>query len=122
MVITVQYIIPYFSIVDGEKNRLLPVEELTDIIYPLDSALIFSGADGESKSLVEVGNLSLTDGNKSLMEQVKSLEFYERELLISFASEDRNKIIRILENVQTSSLYLDVIHQPVDNKNSPHPI
>ena len=85
-VITVNDLIPYFHLADGNKSSLIPVERLTNMTNPMNAAMVFSGAENETTFMVEVSNLSLSDGNKVLTLHVKPLEFHEGELLKSFTS------------------------------------
>ena len=72
--ITVNDVVPYFHLADGNKSSLIPVERLTNVTFPLNAAVVFSGADNETAFMVEVSNLSLSDGNKSLTLLVKPLK------------------------------------------------
>ncbi len=87
--IEVNDIIPYFHISDGIQGSLIPVEYLSGLSYPLNGAIVFTGAKNESTSMISVSNLSLSDGTMVLTLHAEPLEFYEGSLLASFAHEKR---------------------------------
>ena len=105
MVVTVKELVPYFNIANGKKSLLLPVERLTNITYPVNAAIVFSGADNESTFRVEVSNLSLSERNKALIVQVKPLEFYEGSLLNNFTSEKKNLSVGSINGI---GFYLEI--------------
>lgn len=39
MIITVKDVIPYFHITDGKESKLVPLESLTDITYPVQAVV-----------------------------------------------------------------------------------
>ena len=114
-VITVMDVIPYFHITDGNKSLLLPIEELTNITYPLDAAVVLSGTGNESTSLVKVSNLTLSGGNKSLILQVKPLEFYEGTLLKSFVSEKKELPLEKTGKFSSIGIYIETTQLPPAN-------
>jgi hypothetical protein len=114
-VITVQDLIPYVHIKNGEKSPLMAVELLTTMTEPLNVALIFSGADNESTSMVEVSNLSLSDGNTVLTLQVKPLEFYDGEALKSFESEKSAANTVSVGQHDNIGIYIEDLISPLDN-------
>ena len=114
-VITVMDVIPYFHITDGNKSLLLPIEGLTNITYPLDAAVVLSGTGNESTSLVKVSNLTLSDGNKSLILQVKPLEFYEGKLLNSFVSEKKELPLEKTGKFSSIGIYIETTQLPPAN-------
>jgi hypothetical protein len=118
VILTINDSIPYFHILNGEKEYLVPVELLSLYKYPLKAAAVFSGADGESVSLIEVSNLSLSDGNKVLTLEVKPLKFYEGEKLKILASENSE-----LDSVMTgkndqTGIYLETSMLAIENTDS----
>ena len=83
-VITVNDIVPYFHVTDGEKSVLLPIKSLRILTCPMSAALALSGTGNETTTLVQVANVSLSEGNKILTLQVNPLKFYEGEVFKSF--------------------------------------
>ena len=118
MLITVKDVVPYFHITDGNRSLLLPIEGLTNITYPLNTAAVFSGADGDYISLVEVSNLSLSEENKSLILQVKPLEFYEGTVLKSFANEKNELPLGKTGKFSSFGIYIETTQLPPANADS----
>lgn len=90
-VIMVKDIIPYVHIADGEKSSLIPIKKLTNLTYLLSAALFLSGEGNDTTMMVQVANVSLSDGNKILTLHANPLNYYEGELLKSF-SEKRDMV------------------------------
>ena len=108
MVVTVKELVPYFNIANGKKSLLLPVERLTNITYPVNAAIVFSGADNESTFRVEVSNLSLSERNKALIVQVKPLEFYEGSVLNNFTIEKKELSAGSVGSINGIGFYLEI--------------
>jgi hypothetical protein len=117
-VITVKEVVPYFHITDGNKSILLPVEGLTNITNPLNTAVVFSDADSDYISLVEVSDLSLSEGNTSLILQVKPLEFYDGKMLRGFANEKNELPIGKTSNFKSFGIYMETTQLPPANADS----
>lgn len=75
MEIAVKNLVPYFHVQISNKGGLIPVEVLTNLTYPLTSAVVFSGVHSNGTSFCTVSNLTLTDDGKSLTIKVQPLEF-----------------------------------------------
>lgn len=119
--ITVKDIVPYFHIAGGEKSRLIPVELLTNMTYPMNAALVLSGADNETTVMVQVANVSLTDRNNILTLQADPLEYYEGERLKSFNG--MRQSINALNDLRfvRSAIYLEGVGGVVTNsENCPY--
>jgi hypothetical protein len=113
--ITVKDIIPYAHFSDGKKSRLISGKHLSNITYPINAAVVFSGAGSESVSLMKISNLSLSDENKVLTLRVNPLEFYEGEVLKSFVS-DKNELDAIeFEKFNDTGIYLEIIGKTQQN-------
>ncbi len=82
--ISVNSPVPYFSLANGDTNRLIPINVLTSMPYPLNAALFFIEEKNETTAIVTVTNISFSEDNKTLILQVKPLEFYEGTQLKSF--------------------------------------
>lgn len=114
-VITIQDIIPFVHIKTGERSSLMPVELLTTMTKPLHVALVYSGAENESTSMVEVSNLSLSDGNAVLTIVVKPLEFYDGEMLNFFESEKSAVNTITTGQYGKIGIYIEDLINPLDN-------
>ncbi len=90
-VITVKDIIPYFNITNGQKSSQIHVELLPKLTYPMNAALVLSGVDYETTVMVQVANVSFSDGNKILTLQADPLEYYEGTLLSEY-NEQKSKL------------------------------
>ena len=114
-VITVKDIIPYVHIADGEKSSLKLVERLTNLTYPMNAALVLSGADNETTVMVQVANVSLSDENKILTLQVDPLKYYEGERLNSF--NDRKQSIKAVNGLRftRTGVYFEVVKESPAN-------
>jgi len=112
-VITVKDIVPYLHIGDKEKSGLIPVERLANLMNPMSAALVFSGVDNETTFMVQVSNLSLSDGNTVLTLQVEPLPYYDGDRLASFT---RKGLKTLVESQYTNSaIYLEITGTPSDN-------
>lgn len=105
--ITMKDVVPYLHMSYGNKSYMMPVQFLSTFTYPLNTVVVFSGAEGESSSLVEISNLSLSDGNKTLTLQVIPLEFYEGERLKSFTSEKKSIVAYEGAKFMSTGIYVE---------------
>ncbi|MDD1727831.1 MAG: hypothetical protein LUQ50_02030 [Methanospirillum sp.] len=112
-VITVKDIVPYYHITDNEKSSLIPVERLANLPYPLSTALVFSGDDNETTFMVQVSQLSLSDGNTVLTLQVEPLPYYEGDRLASFTSKGLKTLVE--SQYTKSAIYMDMAGTPPEN-------
>lgn len=106
--ITVKDIIANFYIANGMKSILHPVERLTKLRYPLDAAMVFSGADNESVSMVTISNLSLSEGDTVLTLQVTPMKYYEGEVLKSFTGEKGRLDMTNVGEVLSTGIYMEM--------------
>lgn len=114
-VITVKDVTPYFHISQGEKSSLIPVRSLTNPKYPMSAALVFSNTDNETNTLVQVVNVSLSDGNKILSLQVNPLEYYEDERLKSFNSNSKGLETLVNSQFTKAAIYFEIEGTPPGN-------
>ena len=115
MLVTIQDVVPYICLEFEKGDRLLPISDVTIFQFPLNAALAFSGTDGDSVSLIQISNLSLSDDNKELTLQINPLEFYEGEMLKGYAH-DAIAIEKISTETQKSiGVYLEVPAQTPSN-------
>jgi hypothetical protein len=118
-VITVKDIIPYFHFTDGEKSSLFPVDLLTNLTYPVNAALVLSSENNETAVMVQVSNMSLSDGEKILILQAEPLKYYEGERLTSY--NDKSQSIYELDTLRFSNagVYLEIEQLPPPNFECP---
>lgn len=88
-VLTVQDVIPYIHVTDGVRSHLEPVQLLPVFTYPINAALVLSGADGESVSLLKISNATTLKDKKELTLKVTPLQYYDGQMLKSFANESK---------------------------------
>jgi len=108
MVITIQDLIPYLYVSDNEKSVLSPVEDLFGYATPLNAALVFSGPDGNSVSFIEVSNLSLSEGGRSLTLEVTPLLQYTGDILKSLESEN-DEMLTDTAGATRTGIFLEII-------------
>jgi hypothetical protein len=116
-VITVTDVIPYVHFANGNKSSLISVEELTNLTYPLNAVLEFSGVNSET-SMVAISNVSISDGNMILTLQAKDLEFYKGSSLKTFASDSKNLKVGNGIDARNTGLYLEIIGKSPNNGDS----
>lgn len=115
MLVTIQDVVPYICLEFEKGDRLLPISDVTIFQFPLNAALVFSGTDGDSISLIQISNLSLSDDNKDLTLQINPLEFYEGEMLKGYAH-DAIAIEKInTETHKSIGVYMEVPAQTPSN-------
>lgn len=118
---TVKDIIPYLHL-SHESNgtsRFMTSDILNTISYPLNAALVFSGADNESSFVVEVSTISFSDRNKTLTLQVKPIEYYEGDLFKSFTPDTGELISDVAGKSRITGIYLEMAGYPPDNAHYP---
>ena len=105
-----------FFTASGNQSMLLRVSVVPMLPLPINAALIFSETDGNPASLVKITNLSFSDDNKTLILQIKPLEFYEGEMLKAYAKDaiPVNSLERELKNKNTA-LYLELVSNLPEN-------
>jgi len=107
ILMTIQEVIPYVLLDLEKAKELLPVSDASIFSLPLNAALIFSGTDGNSVSLVQISNLTLSDENNTLTLQIKPLEFYEGEMLKAYATDAIDIANLDKEMKKTIGIYLE---------------
>lgn len=58
-ILNVQDVIPYIHVSDGVRSHLESVGFLPIFSYPINAAVVFSGADGESGSMLKISNVTV---------------------------------------------------------------
>ncbi|NLW76029.1 MAG: hypothetical protein GXY18_06330, partial [Methanomicrobiales archaeon] len=116
--IIVKDIIPYAHFSDGKEILFIPDTLVQSITGSINAVVVFSGAGGESVSLISISNLSLSHENKVLTLGVNPLEFYEGEALKSFARE-KNELDAIDDDkFEITGIYFKIIGTALTNNNS----
>jgi hypothetical protein len=105
--ISVNNVIPYFSIDTGEKSSLIPVRRLSSLTYPLIGAVVFSDPENESTSMVKVSNLSLSEGNKVLTLEVIPLKYYDGGKLQSLADKQTELATGKIEECKKTQIFFE---------------
>lgn len=122
MVITVKDIDSNVTITRGSQSNLTTIDNLIDITYPLHAAVVFSGNDNESTSMVTVSNLSLSGGNKVLTLQVNPLKYYDGDELNSFANESVDIFTNNVIKNNSTEVFMEIVGTPPTNLISPCPL
>jgi len=94
--IKIQGIVPYFHLEFEKEKQLLPIGDISRYSLPVNAAIVSYGSDGDTTSLVQISNLSLSDENRVLTIQMKLLEFYDGDVLKDYAKDSKN--LDITEN------------------------
>jgi hypothetical protein len=115
MMITVKDVVPYFHITDGVESKLVPVESLTDISYPLNAVVTLFNAENKRKSIIQVSNLSLSDENKVLTLNVNPLEFYDGEMLKSLVNGQTPLSDDNIGECNRADIYLEAVWEAPSN-------
>lgn len=115
MIITVKDVVPYFHITDGVESKLVPVESLTDISYPLTAVVELFNAENKSNSIIQVSNLSLSEENKVLTLDVTPLEFYDGEMLKSFVNGQTPLSDEKIGEYNRAGIYLEAVWEAPSN-------
>jgi hypothetical protein len=113
--ITVKDIVPYFNIISGNTNNLIPVKTLANISEPMDAVLIFAGPDNKNVYLVQVSSMSLSD-DETLTLEVTPKKYYEGEALKSYATIDQTGDILNEKGMPNIGIYMEYIPAQQSNK------
>jgi hypothetical protein len=95
------------TITDENQTRTISAENLTNLSYPLIAAAVFSGSDNESTSLIEVSNLSFSEGYTNLTLQGENLQYYDGVKLKEFAQNATPLDGTTVQNATHFSVYLE---------------
>jgi len=108
MEITVNNGVPNYYFTKEDHNVLLPINGFTKFPCPFYAAIIFSGNDNITISLIKVSNLSLSDDNKILTMAVTPLIYNdEGEGFSSFADKDVELSVRSSEGSKLTQIYVE---------------
>jgi len=101
------------------KRRVLWFVELLTILFsPVNAAMVFSGDDNESVSIVAISNLPLFDGNKVLTLEVTPQKYYKGEVLKSFANVT-NGLDAVKVGKKSTGIYFEMKQMPPQNVDCP---
>lgn len=120
MELTVRDVVPHFHISEKDFGILIPVETLTNLSYPLSAAVVFSDALEEITSMVEISNLTLSEENKVITLQVKPLEFYEGERLITLNRVNRDLHGTDLAGLPFTGIFVELTGTSLENGSDPY--
>ena len=108
MVFSIPDTIPYFYVPTGNMSHLMPVNQITGFTDPLNAVLVQSGVNFETRSLLEISNLSLADDNSMMTLQARPLEYYEGSVLKPFVGENAVLATDTIANISESGLYIEL--------------
>lgn len=100
-------LVPEIAITDENQTRPMSAENLTNLTYPLIAAVVYSGSDNESTSLIEVSNLSFSAGYTNITLQGANLQYYDGVKLKEFAQNATPLDGTIVQNATHFSVYLE---------------
>ncbi|MFH0966386.1 MAG: hypothetical protein V1862_01715 [Methanobacteriota archaeon] len=115
--ISIQDVVPFVHVAEGEKSRLFPAMLLSQLTYPLNAVIVCTSSDNESTSIVMISNLSLSDGNKVLTLDVNLLHYYEGGMLKNLATDSIPLTQK--ENIQKIGVYVEAKEIPPVNADCP---
>lgn len=115
MIITVKDVVPYFHITDGVESKLIPVELVTENSYPLNAVIELFNTVNESKSIIQVSNLSFSDENMVLTLHIKPLDFYDGEMLKSLANGQITLSDKNIGEYNRTGIYLESLFEVPSN-------
>lgn len=91
-IITIRDIIPFYFIDKKNQGNFFPIEMISWLNVPFNSALVIKTEDNESTFMIEITNISLSDHNNVITLEVKPLKFYDGEILKPFIEEKQDKL------------------------------
>lgn len=117
--ITIQDVIPFSSIIDGDTYYLAQTKHLANETNPLNAVLILSGSEGDVTSGVEISNISVDTEPSTITFLAQPMEFYSGELLKPYSGGQANLDAVIETNTSGTALYIEMIHPVAENKWGP---
>jgi len=112
-------LVPFYSTFSEGKSNLIPVPLLTGFSLPLHAAIVITGPEGDSTSLIRIVNWSLSDNMTSIDLEWKPVEFYDGTLLVPFDTEKKEITQEILDGSIMTGLYLEISGETPSNDASP---
>jgi len=119
MELTVRDLVSHFHISEKDYGILIPVETMTGLSYPLNAAVVFSDTLEESRSMVEISNLTLSEENKVLTLLLKPLEFYEGERLEALNRDNKDLHGTDLKNLSFTGIFVELTGNSLENGSDP---
>lgn len=117
--ITIQDIIPFSSIIDGDTYILAPTKHLANETKSLNAVIILSGSEIDVTFLVEVSNLTYDSEPSTMTFKARPMEFYNGELLKPFLSGQGDLDAATGKSTNLTALYLEIINPVAENKWNP---
>lgn len=117
--ITIQNVIPFSSIIDGDEFFLAPTKHLANETNPMNAVLILSGSEIEVTSLVEISNLSVDTELSTITFLAQPMEFYSGELLKPFLNDMGDLDTATGKSTNLTALYIEIIIPVAENKWGP---
>jgi hypothetical protein len=108
MILTMKDVIPYTVIEVANRTLLIPMEEMSQITLPLNSALVLNGEEGESVYLIKTESWSFDAEKMNLTLEIKPLEFYEGEGLKKFTEAKKNLSTEKVRKEQSTGMYFEI--------------
>ncbi|PWR74920.1 hypothetical protein ACKUB1_17000 [Methanospirillum stamsii] len=115
MIITINNPDPLVNITKEDNTTQVPVGFMVYTYLPINAVAIFNGPETKSASIVKIENQSISNNNEILTLQVKPLDYYDGELLSSFAQDTFNLHQLDEKTFNETGLYLEMIKSVPDN-------
>jgi len=114
-------LVPFYSASWEGKSNLMPVPFITGFPLPIHGAIVCTGQEGDSTSLIRITNWSLSDDMTVIDLEWKPVEFYDGTLLIPFDTDTKEITQEILDGSIMTGLYLEITGVTPSNDASPSP-
>ncbi|MFH0967336.1 MAG: hypothetical protein V1862_06595 [Methanobacteriota archaeon] len=106
-VLTINDTIPY-AVYLLNKSFVRPIDTILPTINgSINAAIVISGVDGETTSIVQVSNPVYSAGTNVLMLDVEPLTYYEGTVLKNFSDEEQNMTPDKIGKVVMTRVYLE---------------
>ncbi|PWR76220.1 hypothetical protein ACKUB1_14210 [Methanospirillum stamsii] len=115
MVITLDNPDQKVNITKEDNTSQISVGLLKYAVLPIDAITIFSSPEMKTASIVKIENLSISDNNDNLTLKVKPLDYYDGEVLTSYAQDTVNLKELDEKLFNSTGLYLEMINNIPEN-------
>ncbi len=113
--LTIEGMNPFAAYI-GTKGYLGSVKDAIKIMdKSLDAAVVITGDNGQSTSLVTVSHPVYSEDDRKLTLETKPLEFYEGTLLKHFADEATNQTVKDPDVIKLTRVYVEIHENPPEN-------
>lgn len=119
MIITVQNPDPYANITKEDNTTQISVDLLQYSVLPINAVTVFSGPETKTVSTVKIENISISNNAEILTLKVKPLQFYDGELLSSYAKDTVNLQELEKKSFNSTGLYLEMVKNVPENWQKP---